>query len=198
MNRRPESESQPGSASAGTLRLVPIHCGSRSKWLGPLAERLERVFGFEVRQRYPSFDPEIAFDAGRGQYNSRVLLAALLKEIPEGGGRVLGVTSVDLFIPVLTYVFGEAQLDGSAAVVSFYRLDNEIYGLPGSDKLLFERLCKEAVHELGHTYNLLHCPDDRCVMSSSTYVNGVDGKSEKFCAECTRELRTRKDPRPLP
>lgn len=157
--------------------------------MSPLGERLSRTFGVTVEQGYPHFDPELAYDPARGQYNSRLLLAALLGEAPEEKVRVLGVTSVDLFIPVLTYVFGEAQLAGTAAVVSFYRLDNAIYGLPGSEDLLFERLCKEATHELGHTYNLLHCPDDRCVMSSSSYVAGVDGKSDRFCTECTRVLR---------
>jgi archaemetzincin len=157
--------------------------------LGPLGEELRRVFGVNVEQRYPRFDPELAYDSSRGQYNSRLLLAALLAEAPSGTGRILGVTSVDLFIPVLTWVFGEAQLDGAAAIVSFHRLDNEIYGLPASEDLLFERLRKEAIHELGHTYNLVHCHDDRCVMSSSTYVDGVDIKSARFCAECTRILR---------
>jgi archaemetzincin len=157
--------------------------------MAPLAERLGATFDVTVEQRYPGFDPELAFDTSRVQYNSRLLLAALLSDVSAESGRVLGVTSVHLFIPVLTYVFGEAQLGGTAAIASFYRLDNAIYGLPSSDELLFERLCKEAVHELGHTYNLLHCHDDRCVMASSTYVGGVDIKSERFCAACARLLK---------
>lgn len=159
--------------------------------MAPLGERLTRVFGLSVERHYPGFDPELAFDPSRGQYNSRLLLAALLTEVPAGTSRVLGVTGVDLFIPVLTYVFGEAQLDGVAALVSFHRLDNVVYGLPSSEHLLFERLCKEAIHELGHTYNLMHCHQDRCVMSSSTYVEGIDIKSDQFCARCQRALRAK-------
>jgi hypothetical protein len=64
---------------------------------------------------------------------------------------VLGIAGVDLFIPILTYVFGEAQLAGRAAVVSTYRLDNALYGLPANHRLLLDRLAKEAIHELGHT-----------------------------------------------
>ena len=96
---------------------------------------------------------------------------------------------VDLFIPVLTHVFGEAQLDGCAALVSAYRLDNQLYGLPPNRDLLFQRLCKEAIHELGHTYNLLHCHNQTCVMMSSTYVEDIDLKSHQFCDRCLKSLR---------
>lgn len=170
-----------------TLHLVPIFCGERSRMIEPLTEELAEVFHVEVTVHPPSFDPELAFDASRGQYNSRMLLAQLLRE--PAGGRVLGVTNVDLFIAVLTFVFGEAQLDDRAAVVSTYRLDNQLYGLEANPRLLFERLVKEAVHELGHTYGLLHCTDNRCVMASSTYVEQIDLKARTFCDRCLDQLR---------
>ena len=173
----------------GVLRLVPIHCGTRSPLLGPLAQRLERTFGLEVRQTAPGFDSEVAFDQSRGQYNSRILLAQLLQDTPPEVSRVLGVAGVDLFIPVLTYVFGEAQLGGRAAVVSLHRLDDEIYGLPPHPQRLFERLHKEAVHELGHTFDLVHCQRDGCVMLSSTYVEEIDLKSDRFCGGCLAVVR---------
>lgn len=171
------------------LRLVPIFCGGREGLLSPLAGRLTEVFGLAVERHPPAFDPETAYDASRGQYNSRLLLARLLEDAPPEAARVLGVAGVDLFIPVLTYVFGEAQLDGRAAVVSLYRLDNALYGLPPDPGLLYERLVKEAVHELGHTYDLLHCQRNRCVMASSTYVENIDLKSERFCDRCLGALR---------
>ena len=99
------------------------------------------------------------------------------------------MAGVDLFIPVLTYVFGEAQLAGRAAVVSTHRLDCQLYGLPANRKLLLQRLRKEAIHELGHTYNLLHCHQHPCVMMSSTYVEGIDLKSDRFCDRCLDQLR---------
>ena len=171
------------------LHLVPIYCGARAGLIAPLAAKLTQAFGFRVQQHPPGFDPEVAYDSSRGQYNSRILLALLLQDTPEDASRVLGVTSVDLFIPVLTYVFGEAQLDGRAAVVSINRLDTEVYGLPPDPDLLFERLSKEAIHELGHTFNLLHCREDHCVMASSTYVESIDLKSNRFCDGCLRTLR---------
>jgi archaemetzincin len=109
-------------------------------------------------------------------------------EIP---GRVLAVTDVDLFVPVLTFVFGEAQLPGRCAVVSTHRLREEFYGLPANQRLLEERLIKEAVHELGHTYGLLHCDGWECVMGSAHAVERVDVRSAEMCAACARTLHRR-------
>jgi archaemetzincin len=176
------------SPGRAVLRLVPLFLGERSALLGPLAERLERILPLAVEHHPPGFDPELAYEPSRGQYNSRTLLALLLDD-GNGADRVLGVAGVDLFIPVLTFVFGEAQLDGRAAVVSTRRLDNALYGLPADPDLLFDRLVKEAVHELGHTFHLLHCADGRCVMASSTSAEQIDLKGERFCDRCLDALR---------
>jgi len=170
------------------LRLIPFYCGAHKDLLPELAGSLETAFGLAVGQHPPGFDPEIAFDSSRGQYNSRILLGQLLDEGPAEAKRILGVTAVDLFIPVLTYVFGEAQLGGRAALVSTHRLDTTVYGLPENRKLLAERLKKEAIHELGHTCSLYHCEDTLCVMRSSTYVEEIDLKSARFCARCRGSL----------
>lgn len=176
----------------GSLLVVPIFCGERSTLIEPLAAELSEVFHREVEVRRPSFDPELAFDTTRGQYDSRVLLAKLLEEPAGSAVRTLGVADVDLFIPVLTFVFGEAQLGGRAAVVSAYRLDNRLYGLPANPHLLFERLSKEAVHELGHAFGLVHCLDGRCVMAASTYAEDIDLKGDRFCDRCLELLALHK------
>ena len=99
--------------------------------------------------------------------------------------RILGLTDADLFIPILTFVFGEAQLKGRAAVVSTARL-----GGPPAARLPL-RLETEAVHELGHTFGLLHSSDDGCVMHASTYVEEIDLKSDSFCLSCRPALGAR-------
>jgi archaemetzincin len=166
--------------------LVPIYLAGERRLLAGLAAALARSFAAEVRLRPPWFDPEASFDLSRGQYSSNRLLAQLLTGPPDGASRVLGVTGVDLFIPVLTWVYGEAQLDGRAAVVSTHRLRAERYGLPADPALLAARAEKEAVHELGHTFGLVHCADPRCVMRASTYVEEIDLKTADFCASCRR------------
>lgn len=171
------------------LELVPIYLAGRREPLRGLAEALARAFDADVRTRVPWFDPEQSFDPQRGQYRSTTLLRELCAAPGDGAERVLGVTTVDLFVPVLTYVFGEAELDGRAAVVSTHRLDPTVYGMPADERLLAARLRKEAVHELGHAFGLVHCAEPDCVMHGSTYVEEIDQKSDHFCESCARLTR---------
>ncbi len=131
-----------------------------------------------------------ALDAGRLQFHSTAILARLIEmALLKPGERILGVTERDLYVPVLTFVFGEAQMGGHAALISLHRLREEFYGLPASDALLRERALKEAVHELGHTLGLRHCPNWWCVMASAHAVEKLDLKSRDFCAACERAIR---------
>lgn len=161
------------------------------------------------------------YDVSRAQYNSTLLIKEILQrysnsktnvilnDLPAGGlagaknpffssgtskvqhSKILGITSVDLFVPVLTYVFGEAQLDGIAGVMSTYRLDDTIYGLPSDPIKFFERAMKESVHELGHTFGLLHCKNFDCAMHSSTTVDDIDVKGAMLCEECLKKIGVR-------
>jgi archaemetzincin len=135
-------------------------------------------------------DPEFAFHPERQQYHSTEILARMRGCVELGCWRLLGVTSVDLYIPILTFVFGEAQLGNACAVVSLHRLRQEFYGLSADAGLLERRLLKEAMHELGHTLELSHCEDYRCVMAASHAVEWIDLKESAFCAECNARIRT--------
>lgn len=132
--------------------------------------------------------PEEAFDAKRGQYQSVEIMKRLAQFAPREASRVLGVTDVDLAIPMLSFLFGQAQFEGPVAVVSLCRLHQEFYGLPAQESLLRERTVKEVLHELGHTFGLVHCPDPACVMSLATYIELVDAKLEQYCARCGLQL----------
>jgi archaemetzincin len=167
------------------IDIVPMYFNDRNEMLRRLGSALEHDLRTTVRYRNPWFDPESAFDSSRGQYRASLLLKALLNDAQEDPAeRILGVTGMDLFTPVLTYVFGEAQLGGRAAVLSSHRLRNEVYGLPPNESLLFDRLRKEALHELGHTYGLLHCQNPGCVMRASTYAEEIELKEARFCEGC--------------
>jgi archaemetzincin len=148
-----------------------------------LAARLIRIFRTPCQIRPEIHDISFAWHAGRDQHYSTMILQRL-ERAANLDARTLGVTACDLFVPVLTFVFGEAQLEGNCAVVSLARLGDEFYGLPAREELLRERLLKEAVHELGHTFGLRHCADWRCVMASSYGVERVDVKGADFCTRC--------------
>ncbi len=128
--------------------------------------------------------PTAAFKPNRGQYLSTDVLAHLDEHAPSGCVRILGVTDVDLFIPILTYVYGEAMLPGKAAVVSSWRLSQDSAGGTVDFKQLRDRVLKEAVHELGHTFGLTHCDDKSCAMSFSHSLELLDQKPGSFCRYC--------------
>jgi archaemetzincin len=133
----------------------------------------------------PRFDPGQAFEPNRGQFFSTRLISDMVSyasSFPDA--KVLGVTEVDLYIPILTFVFGEAQLGGQVALVSTHRLRQEFYGLPEDRGVFLERVEKEALHELGHTLGLVHCQQPGCVMGFSNSVERVDLKSNAYCADC--------------
>jgi len=95
------------------------------------------------------------------------------------------VESVDLYAGHLNFVFGEADPDVGIAVVSTYMLRPEFYGEAPSPELFLSRLVKEAVHELGHTFRLGHCPDPACVMHFSNSILDTDLKGPDFCPRCS-------------
>lgn len=165
------------------LQLLPI---------GELDARLLEAIGPRLAQQFrtpwdvltPGLDPQFAYHAERQQYHSTELLGQIAGLVGPESWRLLGVTGCDLYIPILTFVFGEAQLGGAAAVVSTHRLRQELYGLPADSELLHERLLKEAVHELGHTVDLRHCDDYRCAMAASHAVEWIDLKDVFLCTAC--------------
>jgi archaemetzincin len=156
--------------------------------LEEVRRQLEREFATPVDRCESDQRPTGTLDAGRGQHSSRELLHWLVTARPSQYDRILGVTDVDLFIPVLTFVFGEAQLDGPAAVVSTMRLSQGM-----SRAAAMSRLVKECVHEIGHTFGLVHCELVECVMTRSASVRAVDAKQARLCPECRARYQTVQD-----
>ena len=152
--------------------------------LTAVEEALGAAFRLQVR-RLPALDePARAFAPERAQWSSTAFLEVLLALVPRGATRLLGVTERDLFVPVLSFVYGQAQLGGKVAVVSLARLRPEFHGLPRSPEALARRAAAEAVHEVGHTFGLVHCPDRRCPMSLSVDIPDLDGKGTTPCPAC--------------
>jgi archaemetzincin len=150
--------------------------------------QVERVLGYPARVWTSPERPVDTLDPARGQHLSTRILRWLVAARPPEADRVVAVTDVDLFIPVLTFVFGEAQLRGCAAVVSTARLRANP-GVPAADaRVTTSRVAKECIHELGHTFGLIHCDDPRCVMARSASVPQVDAKHGALCRDCRIRL----------
>ena len=150
-------------------------------------DRIGNEFGATVKElALPSVD--FAFDPERGQYASAPVLEMLIRVCPPDALKLVAVTERDLFIPVLTFVYGHAQLGGRVAVISLARLRQEFYGLAPNRDVLLERAAKEALHETGHTFGLVHCGDRSCAMTLSTNIRQIDSKRAAFCAACAARL----------
>jgi len=133
--------------------------------------------------------PAHAYDKRRYQYCSSIILLFLRENYEPEGDKVLAITHVDLFVPRLNFVFGEAECPGRFAIISTCRLRPEFYGDPPNELLFLERCAKEAVHEVGHTLGLHHCSNPRCVMFFSNSIWDTDRKGAKPCEKCMREVR---------
>ncbi len=164
------------------IHLLPIGEISGSILEG-LSTSLQKVFGVPIVVHEPVSLPASSFDVARHQYQSTPILKSLarFKSSLTQVERVLGVVAVDLYAADLNFVFGEADPKEGVAVISLARLRQEFYGLPPNESLFQERMIKEAVHELGHTYSLGHCNDSRCVMHFSNSLKDMDEKSWQFC-----------------
>jgi archaemetzincin len=157
----------------------------RDEDLRSLAESIEEQFGLPVTITGNRGLPAYALDRVRQRYNSNLIIKRLLDEAVPDALKILGVTDADLFNPIFSYVFGEAQFKGKCAVISSYRL----HGNPQSGSTtgcppVLNRLEKEAIHELGHTFGLKHCMDPDCVMQYSVGLACADRKFSFFCRAC--------------
>ena len=156
--------------------------------LARLAPALGQLFHLRCVVAPRSLNPSAAFHPERQQYHSSEILLAMQAFVRTDSWRVLGITMVDLYIPILTFVFGEAQMGGPCGLVSGHRLRQEFYGLPEDQELFERRLLTEAAHELGHTLQLTHCDDYQCAMAPSHGVEWMDLKLSSLCAACAARV----------
>jgi archaemetzincin len=165
------------------LHLLPIG-NIDDGLLKDLRPAVEETFRVPCDVMKVRLNPDFAFHGERQQYHSSEILQRMQTYLTADSWRMLGVAAVDLYIPILTFVFGEAQMGGPCAVVSAHRLRQEFYGLPPDPNLFRQRTLKEAVHELGHTVQLTHCDDYRCAMAPSHAVEWIDLKESTLCSAC--------------
>jgi len=171
------------------IALVPI-ADTNTKLLDFLKTSLTERFKEEVVIESRIESPESAYNPKRNQYHATPIVR-LISDSISGYNKVLGVIDFDLWVPGLNFVFGEAEgIGGGTCIISLARLRQEFYGLPPDTNLFNERALKEAVHELGHLYGLLHCANPGCVMHFSNSLQDTDYKDSRFCRKCMHILHS--------
>jgi len=148
-----------------------------------MGQEIHRIFGFQAEIKSLLQNVNFAYELTRDQYHSTAILEKLASTPPSQAIKVVAITNVDLFIPILTHVYGEAQLAGKACIVSTFRLQEGL-SITTMEKEFENRIVKEVLHELGHTFNLRHCKDNACIMHYCRNIKDVDRKSDQFCRYC--------------
>jgi archaemetzincin len=172
------------SSKEHTLVISPIgDLDVDRELLEQVGKEVGRVFGYDTSIRPLIEEKDLWLDPIRKQYHSTPILETLAIISPPEAIKVLAITKVDLFIPILTHVYGEAQLGGKVCILSTYRFTEGLFLAVGTESFRY-RIVKEAIHELGHTFNLRHCPDAVCVMHYCRSLKDVDRKSDQFCRYC--------------
>jgi archaemetzincin len=173
----------------GKIVLVPMGPVSKDllDWLQP---KLEAQLGQPVEIGTPVSLPEKAFNPSRGQYLGDALLEELTGLKYPGARRMVGLVDADCYAPGLNFIFGQASLGGREAIVALPRLRQEYYSLTEEPNLFRNRVLKEVIHELGHTWSLTHCPDPYCVMHFSNSLPETDLKRAQFCSACQEKVST--------
>jgi archaemetzincin len=170
------------SPSPHTIVISPVG-DFGSDLLDRISAEIKRIYAFPTRVKPLLTDIEFAFHPNRKQYHSTPILAELARKAPADAIKVLALVQVDLFIPILTHVYGEAQLGGRACMVSTIRL-NEGHRSLNTQEPYLSRIIKEAIHELGHTFKLRHCREHTCLMHYCRNEDDVDRKSDQLCRYC--------------
>jgi len=143
----------------------------------------------DIEIGFPLAYPDYAYDHRRLQYDAGSILKMLESASLHGYAKIIAILDADLFVPILTYVFGEARQGGRCALVALPRLKRNPDGSEASLPVFFERTAKVALHELGHLFNLAHCEDERCLMHFSGGLADLDKVPPYFCRYCSVFLR---------
>lgn len=153
------------------------------------SEALRAIYDTEVTLHETQTIPPGSYDKSRDQYRAEEFIE-LGSQVGDGDKNI-AITAKDLYYRRRNYVFGLAYLDGNASVVSTYRLQTSSDGgfsNKSAGEIFADRVRKEVIHEMGHTFGLEHCDNHRCVMNFSPTVREVDVKEETLCGSCQRSL----------
>lgn len=170
-----------------SINIAPLNF-SNEALLEKIIEKLSEIFEWDIKKINLALDPDSSLNKERNQYYSTQIIADAIKVTGDITGKIVLLCDFDLFVPVFTFIFGEAQLNGKHSTVSLCRLHEEFYSGITDDALLYDRAVKEILHELGHTFGLIHCKNWDCVMRPSLTVEEIDIKGGGYCSSCAHAI----------
>ena len=178
--------------------LVPLGAELPAGDVDAVRAALVGIYGVEVRVRPGAPLPRAAYYPPRRRWRAEKLLEWLEALPADGADRLLGLTGVDISTTKDAVpdwgVLGLGSLDGRVGVLSRFRCDKG----GGHPRRARTRLAKVAVHELGHTLGLDHCPQQGCLMEDAAgKVATTDGEVD-LCPRCRALLAGRGQTLPSP
>ncbi len=160
-----------------------------------LKSQLERIFSalnIRVKINKDSITlSKSAYNMSREQFNALKILRRIKNGFQNKNFfRILGILDEDIYSKKYNFIFGLANMNSGVALISitrlresFYKEISNLYRKHESRKNIEDRILKEAIHELGHTFGLKHC-NNLCVMRFSDSLKETDKKPPAFCDSC--------------
>jgi archaemetzincin len=180
-----------GAAPAAAERpiyLQPLGRALADEDVALVAEALHALYGVEVKRLERVDLPQEAWYAPRRRWRAEILLEFLSSRLPPDGDRILGLTGDDISTTkgrVYDWgVMGLGGIGGSSGVISMFRCRR---GARDATQAR-ERLAKTAVHEIGHTRGLEHCPVHGCIMEDAEGKVATSDGEYDLCAACRARL----------
>ncbi|KUJ50948.1 hypothetical protein AR685_11985 [Chryseobacterium sp. JAH] len=145
----------------------------------------------EIKKIYPHVKildaidlPKSAYYKDRNRYRADSIIK-LLRQKTEEGFVTIGLTTKDISTTKGTIkdfgVMGLGYRPGRSCVASNFRLNKNNRN---------EQFFKVAIHEIGHTQGLEHCPEKSCFMRDAEGKNHTDDETD-FCTDCKNFLKTK-------